>query len=96
VRFGGGGATSSLWAQILADALDSPVEQLASPGTTNARGAAFLALDILGHRSLDDVPAMLEIAARYEPDAAAVATYAPMRERFIDLHALLRPAPRPG
>ena len=46
LRFGGGGAQSDLWAQMMADALDRPVHQLEEPRATNARGAAFLAFSI--------------------------------------------------
>ena len=62
LRFGGGGAQSDLWAQILADALDRPVHQLEEPRATNARGAAFLAFAILGQLSIDDVPSLLRLA----------------------------------
>jgi xylulokinase len=70
VRFGGGGAQSDLWAQILADALDRPVHQLEEPRATNARGAAFLAFSTLGMLSIDDVPSLLRVRAVREPDAA--------------------------
>jgi xylulokinase len=66
--FGGGGAQSDLWAQILADALDRPVHQLAEPRATNARGAAFLAFSTLGKLSIDEVPSLLEVRAVREPD----------------------------
>ncbi|MEA3055190.1 MAG: xylulokinase, partial [Actinomycetota bacterium] len=88
IRFGGGGATSSLWAQILADALGKGVDQLAEPRTTNARGAALLALVQLGHLTLDDIPAVLVVAGSYEPQHDR---YAPLVERFIDTHETLRP-----
>jgi len=67
LRFGGGGAQSDLWAQILADAIDRPVHQLDEPRVTNARGAAFLALATLGHLSIDDVPSLLRVRAVREP-----------------------------
>jgi xylulokinase len=87
VRFGGGGASSSLWAQILADAFGKGVDQLAGSRTTNARGAALLALVQLGHLALDDIPAMLEVAGRFEPQH----DYKELVERFIDAHATTRP-----
>jgi xylulokinase len=87
VRFGGGGASSSLWAQILADALGKGVDQLADPRSTNARGAALLALAQLGHLALDDIPAVLGVAGRYEPQH----DYSAMIERFVDAHETLRP-----
>ena len=64
LRFGGGGAQSDLWAQILADSLDRPIHQLEEPRATNARGAAFLAFSILGNLSIDDVPCLAADARR--------------------------------
>ena len=91
VTFGGGGAASSLWAQILADALDVDVHQLAQPGSTNARGAALLALERLGHLTLDDIPSLVPIRARVVPSPDRTSTYRAMLERFVELHELLRP-----
>lgn len=88
VRFGGGGAASSLWAQILADALGKGVDQLAGSRTTNARGAAFLALERLGHITLDDIPSLLDVTASFAPEHDR---YAPLIEHFVDAHATTRP-----
>lgn len=71
VRFGGGGAQSEVWAQILADALGRPVERLDEPRATNARGAAFLAFEALGLLRLAEVPELLRVAGRHEPDPAS-------------------------
>ena len=89
VRFGGGGAQSGLWAQILADALNRPVHQLAEPRTTNARGAAFLAFADLGRISIADVPGLLRVAAVHEPRAAHRAAMDAGLARLIALHAAL-------
>lgn len=91
ISFGGGGAASSLWAQILADATNKPVRRLANPGTTNARGAALLALAQLRHITIDDIPSLVEVADTFNPNPMNVAVYGPMIERFIELHGLLRP-----
>jgi xylulokinase len=91
IRFGGGAAASDLWAQILADAVGAEVEQLDGPRTTNARGAAFLALVRLGHISLDDIPAMLKVRGRYVPDPDVSAQYARLVERHVDFHTRNRP-----
>jgi xylulokinase len=84
IRFGGGGAASDLWAQVLADALAMEVEQLAGPRTTNARGAAFLALERLGHISFDDLPRLLDVRRCYEPEPANVDVYRRLGTAFID------------
>ncbi|MGZ4671113.1 MAG: xylulokinase [Ilumatobacteraceae bacterium] len=68
IRFGGGGAQSDLWSQILADALNRPVHQLEEPRVTNARGAALLAFATLGMLSIDDVPSLLRVRAIRDPN----------------------------
>ena len=68
IRFGGGGAQSPLWAQLLADALDRPVHRLAEPRATNARGAAFLAFNALGMLDLAEVPSLLHTAEVHDPN----------------------------
>lgn len=92
IRFGGGGASSSLWAQILADALGREVDRLAGPRTTNARGAALLALVRLGHIALDDIPSLVDVADHVEPNVEHRDTYSALRARFVELHSLLSPA----
>jgi xylulokinase len=89
LRFGGGGAQSDLWAQILADALDRPVHQLEEPRATNARGAAFLAFSILGKHSIDDVPSLLRTRAVREPDAANRDRMDLALRRLVGLHGAL-------
>jgi xylulokinase len=91
VRFGGGGAASDLWAQILADALGVEVEQLAGPETTNARGAAFLALERLGHITLDDIPKLLDVKHRYRPDPPRTEVYRHLAAQFVDFHSRSQP-----
>ena len=49
VSLGGGGAASPLWGQILAECFGVPVSRLANSATTNAHGAALLALAESGH-----------------------------------------------
>jgi xylulokinase len=86
LRFGGGGAQSAVWAQILADALDRPVDRLDEARATNARGAAFLAFAALGMLELDDVPSLLRIASRHDPDPANRETMAQALRRLQSLH----------
>jgi sugar (pentulose or hexulose) kinase len=89
LRFGGGGAQSDLWAQALADALDRPVHQLAEPRATNARGAALLALADLGHVDIDDVPALIEVAAVRDPDPSQRQRVGAALEHLTRLHPVL-------
>ena len=89
LRFGGGGAQSDLWAQMLADAMDRPVHQLAEPRTTNARGAAFLAFADLGTITIDQVPSLMQVHAVRDPDPAARATMDAALAHLIRLHPTL-------
>lgn len=86
LRFGGGGAMSPLWAQMLADAIDRPVHRLAEPRATNARGAAFLAFADLGMIRIDDVPGLLDVAQAHEPDAQGAAAMRTALDRLTALH----------
>ena len=89
VRFGGGGAQSDVWAQLLADALDRPVHQLEDPRATNARGAAFLAFSMLGTLSIGDVPSLLRTRAVRQPDPANRDSMDRAVRRLGDLHRAL-------
>jgi xylulokinase len=86
LRFGGGGAQSGLWSQILADALGRPVHRLAEPRATNARGAALLAASQLGAVDLADVPGLLEVRSVHDPDPAAHERFTRLLERHARLH----------
>lgn len=89
LRFGGGGALNDLWAQVLADALDRPVHQLADPRVTNARGAALLALVDLGTVTHADLDGMIEVRAVRDPDPATRSTMAAALHRLSVLHPTL-------
>ena len=89
VRFGGGGAQSDLWAQILADALDRPIHQLDEARATNARGAAFLAFATLGMLSIDDVPGLLRVRSVRDPDPQRRHVMDSGLRRLIEVHRTL-------
>ena len=89
LRFGGGGALSHLWAQVLSDACGRPVHRLAEPRTTNARGAAFLAFADLGMIDIADTPALLRTARLHEPDPGAHAVYTERLASLQRLHPVL-------
>lgn len=86
VTFGGGGARSPLWGQILADALGMRVRRLANPNATNAHGAALLALVQAGAFQLADVPCLLATEAIHEPDTATHRQYRRLGQAFVDFH----------
>ncbi len=93
VRFGGGGAQSDLWSQVLADAIDRPVHQLVEPRATNARGAAFLAFAELGHIDISAVPVLLQVRAAREPDPANRELMDAALRRLAALHPSLAATP---
>ncbi len=86
LRFGGGGALSPLWGQILADATNVPVHRLAEPRATNARGAAFLAFAQLGLLDLAEVPSLLQVQQEHEPNPDHRATMDRALARLVALH----------
>jgi xylulokinase len=75
VRILGGGAQSDLWCQIHADVLQRPVEQVADPRNAQLRGVALWARICLGELALEDVPALVPVAATYTPSAHTRLTY---------------------
>ena len=91
LRFGGGGAASDFWGQVMADVMGVTVSRLSDPSMTNARGAAFLALERLGRITLDDIPSLLRVERVHEPDPSTRAMYERLAERFVEFHTLARP-----
>jgi xylulokinase len=82
IRMVGGGAQSSLWCQIFADALNREVLQIDQPLLAQLRGAALLGGAALGHHSLNEVPSPK--ATVFEPSGEQQAT----RERTDELKSL--------
>jgi len=83
IKFYGGGALSSAWAQIFADILQLPVEQLADPEYTVSRGVAMLGFHQLGELPLRAIEEGVPIAATYEPRQEASARYDEMFTQFV-------------
>ena len=83
IRFYGGGALSSAWAQIFADVLQLPVEQLGEPEYAASRGLALLGFHHLGELSLDEIDACVPVAATYEPRPELAARYDAMFAQFV-------------
>jgi xylulokinase len=86
ITFGGGGAASSLWGQILADATGVPVRRLAQSNCTNAHGAALLALYETGACLLSDLPNFLVTAELHEPNDANHRLLAARTASLVDFH----------
>lgn len=86
ITFGGGGARSALWAQVIADACGTPIRRLADPSCTNAHGAALLALAETGRFRLDELPSLLRVEQVHEPDPAAHELLARRTHSLVDFH----------
>ncbi|HKT97937.1 MAG TPA: xylulokinase [Paraburkholderia sp.] len=82
----GGGARSAYWAQLAADAFDTPTRQHGGGETGAALGAARLGWLAAGG-SFDEVLTKAPVAAEYAPDAAR---HAALRERLEAYRALYR------
>jgi sugar (pentulose or hexulose) kinase len=79
----GGGAASGLWCQILADALQRPLEVAEAHALGGARGAAMVAAVTAGwFPDLAAASVMARKARRYDPDAGLAAHYAARFEAF--------------
>ena len=89
IRMLGGGAQSELWCQIHADILDRPIEQVANPRDAQLRGVALWARVVLDEISLEQVPALVPVAARFEPGGQQV--YRDGYEQYQGLHKRLAP-----
>jgi xylulokinase len=86
LRFIGGGASSPLWCQTMADVLGVPVRQVAEPVVANARGAALLAAIGVGALDWADVPSRVEVATTFEPDPALRAVHDRQYAAFRDIY----------
>jgi xylulokinase len=87
----GGGATSDVWMQMLADVLDRVVVVPANPRSTGVIGAQFCSAVALGEVSGFDAPRTpAEGARRFAPQAANRAVY----DRMSSLHGRIFPALR--
>lgn len=94
----GGGARSALWAQLIASALDLPLQLHAGAEAGGALGAARLAwLADLGAQGVAADEALARVcqappvAKRFAPDAAQRAALLPRHARFRALYAALAP-----
>jgi xylulokinase len=86
IRFIGGGASSRLWCQIMADVLDREIHQVVAPRACNARGAALLASLGLGHLKVEDIPERVGIQERFVPTAAHRDVYDEQFEIFLGFY----------
>ncbi len=86
LAFVGGGANSDIWSQIHADATGRTIRQIADPVLANVRGAGLITLLALGHVTLADIPATVQVKAVYTPDTTAHELYAGLLKEFVHLY----------
>jgi xylulokinase len=86
LNFIGGGASSDLWCQILADVLGCPVRQVANPRNANAVGAAMAAFAALGEIKVDEISSRVKIAAEYRPIEANRRVYDRQFREFMEFY----------
>jgi xylulokinase len=86
LRLLGGGAQSSEWCQIYADATSREVEQVPQPMVAQLRGAALLGAISMGRHRLEDVATLRPRGRTFSPDAANSALYRTRREQFPSLY----------
>jgi xylulokinase len=94
IAFVGGGALSSLWAQIMADALGRSVHRVEDPVSANVRGAALLAWVALGELRVEDLHGRAALAEVHAPDPGRRATYDELYKAFRTLYRTGRRARR--
>jgi xylulokinase len=75
IRFIGGGASSRLWCQVMADVLRRPILQVEQPAAANARGAALLAGIATGAAGWGEIGDLVRVRERFEPDESRRAVY---------------------
>ena len=74
VVFYGGGATSDVWSQIMADVIGVPVHQLDGPRHANCLGTGLFGLERLGVIGIDDVVRIPRRRAVFDPEPAVSAS----------------------
>lgn len=89
-NFYGGAGHSKPMAQILADVLATPVQQMCNPQFVNSIGAAMLAFERIGKLSFADFSQQLKITAVYEPRLKYRALYDEKFEVFVDAFKALQ------
>jgi len=86
ISFGAGGAGSALWGQMLSDVCGVEVRRLANPRTTNAHGAALLALAQAGQLTFAELPSRLSVQQVHQPDPSTRRLHDARLAAFIEFH----------
>lgn len=89
--FVGGGARSPLWCQIMADAMDRPIRQVAEPSLTIVRGAALAGFLALGRARREELSRRVQVSQVFHPRPENRAVYAELRRNLVAAHRALGP-----
>ena len=90
IRIGGGGATSRVWAQIIADVLDRRVQVVEDPAFATARGAALLAAVGVGATTFEQIASSLRVVREHAPDPLRSRRYEAAYANYRAFHASTR------
>lgn len=87
----GGGGSSGVWCQILADVMDISIRQPEAPIESNVLGSAFIAAVGLGELDFNDVPGLVKYRKTYQPDTGKREAYDALARTFNDAYKTLAP-----
>jgi xylulokinase len=90
IHLAGGGGTSDVWCQILADTLNVEVRQVQDSIQVNALGAAFIASVALGEIQFGAVPDLVTFKRTYTPQSKNRAIYDAGFETFKLIYKQMR------
>ncbi len=82
IRLIGGGAQSALWAQIIADALNRDIWQMAQPQMATVRGAGMLGAVAMGWTDWTQLEPATPVQAKFTPDPAHTRLYDALYREF--------------
>ncbi len=82
IRLIGGGAQSALWAQILADALNREIWQMAQPQMATVRGAGMLGAVAMGWTDWRRLEQATPVQAQFTPDPSHTRLYDALYREF--------------
>lgn len=86
LTFIGGGASSPLWCQMMADVLGRPIRQAEDPFLANVRGAGLIAAVALERLQWDEIPGKIAVRETFHPESDAQAAYDRLFRTFRELH----------
>ena len=87
----GGGASSDIWCQIMADVLGRDIHQMKDPILANARGAAYLASVAMGYMTFDQISDQTQIKRTYAPNPENKLIYDAMFKEFLQIYQRTKP-----